>query len=233
MDVDDPHALARPLRPQVFGKTKAMAIGDPLVEPMWPGLRVLAAVGGGATTLFDEDGAAIEDHPGIRSDLTRTIGAAADGAILDGYLTKHAVTDEGGVQTWVNEYPTLGGMLSGIMIGRRRHRIEDVERRRAAEIAEVTFEEEDLVNLVLVDILWLDGQWLFDVPLLERKRVLGSILPDDVLVRTGPFVRPPIGTWIGSWRAQGFRGLTFKSANSRYRPGEAADDWATSPMPRR
>lgn len=233
MDDRDPHDLARPLRPQAFGSTKATAIGDPLVEPMWPGLRVIAAVGGGAATLFDEDGTPIEDHPGIRSALARAIGATGDGAILDGYLTKQAVTDEGGVYTWVNEYPTLGGTLSGMMIGRRRHRIEDVERRRAAEIVEVTFEEEDLVNLVLVDVLWLDGQWLFDIPLLERKRVLESILPDDVLVRTGPFVRPPIGTWVGSWRAQGFRGLTFKSANSRYRPGEAADDWAMTPMPRR
>lgn len=233
MDDHDPHELARPVRPQAFGKTKATDIADPLVEPMWPGLRVIAAAGGGTTTLFDEDGAPVEDHPELRSGLARTIGTTAGAAILDGYLTKQVVTDEGGVHTWVNDYPTLGGTLTGMMMGRRRHRIEDVERRRAAEIADVTFDEADLVNLVIVDVLWLDGQWLYAVPLLERKRVLESILPDDVLVRTGPFVRPPIGTWIGSWRAQGFRGLTFKSANSRYRPGEATDDWATTPMPRR
>jgi ATP-dependent DNA ligase len=71
------------------------------------------------------------------------------------------------------------------------------------------------------------------VPLLERKRVLESILPPGDLVRPGLFVRQPIDSWIGSWRAQGFRGLTFKAANSRYRPGETAADWTQSDLPRR
>ena len=39
------------------------------------------------------------------------------------------------------------------------------------------------------------------------------------LVRRGAYVRPPIDTWVGSWRALGFNGLTYKAANSRYRPG--------------
>jgi hypothetical protein len=39
--------------------------------------------------------------------------------------------------------------------------------------------------------------------------------------------------WIGSWRAQGFRAMTFKAANSRYHPGETANDWTQADMPRR
>jgi ATP-dependent DNA ligase len=85
----------------------------------------------------------------------------------------------------------------------------------------------------VIDVLWLDGEWLLDVPLLERKRLLESVVPASELIRPGPYVRPPISTWVGSWRAQGFRGLSFKAANSRYRPGESAPDWATTPMPRR
>ena len=229
----DAHELARTLRPAAYGTVKANDIDEPLVEPMWPGIRIMASVGGGTAALFTEDGDAIDDQPRIGQALARVLGTVVDGAIIDGYLTKQAVTDEGGVRTWVNDYPTMGGQLSGMMIGRRRHRVEDIERRREAEIAEMTFDDDDLVNFVAVDLLWLDGQWLLDVPLLERKRVLDSILADDILVRAGPFVRPPIGTWIGSWRAQGFRGLTFRAANSRYRPGETATDWAVSPMPRR
>jgi ATP-dependent DNA ligase len=107
--------------------------------------------------------------------------------------------------------------------------LEDLAEERAARYVE----PDDVVNLVAVDLLWLDGEWLLDVPLLERKRLLESILPGDALVRTGTYVRPPLATWVGSWRAQGFRGLAYKAANSRYRPGEKASDWATCPMPRR
>ena len=84
-----------------------------------------------------------------------------------------------------------------------------------------------------VDLLWLDGQPLFDVPLLERKRLLESALDESDLIRRGQFVRPPIDTWIGSWRALGFSAITFKAANGRYRPGSTADDWTISSMPRR
>ena len=86
---------------------------------------------------------------------------------------------------------------------------------------------------VAIDMLWLDGEPLFDVPLLERKRLLESVLAETDLIRVGQYVRPPIDTWIGSWRALGFSGMTFKAANGRYRPGTTAKDWATASMPRR
>lgn len=225
--------LARPIRPQGFGRTRPTNIDDPIVEPMWPGLRVIAAVGAGNASLFDEDGDPIEEHEDLCTSLAGGLSGAGNGAILDGYLTKQVVTDQGGTYTWVSDYPTMAGQMQKMFIGGRRFQAEDIERMRAADIEAVTFADEDLVNLVIVDLLWLDGQWLLDVPLLERKRVLESVLPGNELVRTGPFVRPPLGTWIGSWRAQGFRGLTFKAANSRYRPGETAADWSTAPMPRR
>jgi ATP-dependent DNA ligase len=108
-----------------------------------------------------------------------------------------------------------------------------MQKRRQEEAEDAQFDETDVVNLIVNDLLWLDGQWLLDVPLLERKRVLESILPPGQLVRPGPFVRMPIDSWIGSWRAQGFRGMAFKAANSRYRPGETAADWTLADLPRR
>lgn len=233
-DPRDPHDLVRTLRPQAFGKTRPTSIDDPVVEPSWPGIRILVAVGGATATLID-DGAPIDDHAALRAALTVTTASTTtgEGAILDGYLTKQVVTEGVGVHTWVNEYPTLGRQLSRLMVGGGRNRLEASAKRREAEAAAVAFDADDPVNLVVVDLLWLEGQWLLDVPLLERKRVLDSVLPAGDLVRPGPYVRPPIGTWTGSWRAQGFHGLTFKAANSRYRPGETAKDWATAPMPRR
>jgi ATP-dependent DNA ligase len=120
-----------------------------------------------------------------------------------------------------------------MFIGGRRNRLEEYEEGKEAEAAASGFDENDVISLVVVDLLWLDGQWLLDVPLLERKRVLESIVPEEQLIRPGPYVRQPIASWIGSWRAQGFRAMTFKAANSRYRPGETSDEWTLAEMPRR
>ena len=72
-----------------------------------------------------------------------------------------------------------------------------------------------------------------DVPLLERRRLLESVIAETDLVRNGIFVRPPIDTWVGSWRSMGFPGISFKAANSRYAPGATAQDWVSIAMPRR
>jgi ATP-dependent DNA ligase len=123
--------------------------------------------------------------------------------------------------------------LTTMLIGSRRSLIQENERLKEAETADRRFGEEDAVNLVVVDLLWLDGEWLLDVPLLERKRVLESVVQPNPLVRSGLFVREPIGSWMVSWRAQGFRAMTFKAANSRYRPGETANDWTEVQLPSR
>jgi len=228
----DAHELARPLRPQEFGRARPTRIPDAIVEPAWPGVRVLASVSGGTATLWDE-GQLVEELAAVGHALARATMASADGAIFEGYLTKQVLSEGVGVRAWTPEYPTMTGQMTKMLIGGRRRQIEEIEKQREAEIADRQFAEDDEVNLVVVDLLWLDGEWLLDVPLLERRRVLESILQPGDLVRPGLFVRQPIDSWIGSWRAQGFRGLTFKAANSRYRPGETADDWTRSDLPRR
>ena len=228
----DAHELARPLRPQEFGRARPTGIADAIVEPAWPGVRVLASVSGGTATLWDE-GQLVEELADVRQALAMATTASTDAAIFEGYLTKQVLTEGVGVRAWMPEYPTFTGQMTKMLIGGRRRQIEDIEKQREAEIADRLFAENDEVNLVVVDLLWLDGEWLLDVPLLERRRVLESILQPGDLVRPGLFVRQPIDSWIGSWRAQGFRGLTFKAANSRYRPGETADDWTRSDLPRR
>ena len=120
-------------------------------------------------------------------------------------------------------------MVVGVRHSRRAEMIQERERERDA----MTFGPTDVVALVAVDLLWLDGEPLFDVPLLERKRLLESALDESDVIRRGQFIRPPIDTWMGSWRALGFSWITFKAANGRYRPGSTADDWTISSMPRR
>lgn len=232
MDEENALQLARDLRLQEFGSGRSDRIAEPVVEPLWSGLRVIAAAQGGAAALI-HDG---EELLG-RDDLTQALAAAVEptteGVILDAYVTKQISGEDTGIRSGIIGMPSVGRLLARSLVGGRildkAQQLEDDRADRAAQ----RFEEEDPVNLVAVDLLWLDGEWLLDVPLLERKRLLAAVLPGDPIVRASMYVRPPIETWIGSWRAQGFRSLAFKGANSRYRPGEVAPDWITAPMPRR
>ncbi len=85
----------------------------------------------------------------------------------------------------------------------------------------------------MIDLLWLDDTSLLDIPLLERRRLLEAVVLESDGVRLGAFVRPPIERWVASWRSQGFGGLTYKAANSRYLPGQPNPDWVITGMPRR
>ena len=66
---------------------------------------------------------------------------------------------------------------------------------------------------------------MLDVPLLERKRLLESLIAPGPLVRTSPMVRPPVDSWIATWKSVGLRGGILKAANSRYRPGAETVEW--------
>ena len=79
---------------------------------------------------------------------------------------------------------------------------------------------------VAIDLLRIDHQTLFDVPLLERKRLLEGLIQQSPLVRLSPWVTPPIHAWLRTWRSAGFRGAIVKAANSRYVPGALTSDWA-------
>jgi len=162
---------------------------------------------------------------------------------LGHFVTNPGIRDPTITASWYATMQDLsnGRMVMGIgrgdssrrVVGLKPVRVAEFEARRAVERAALAFEPEDIVSIVVVDLLWLDGQWLLDVPLLERKRVLEGIVPAEQLVRPSPYVREPLGSWIGSWRAQRFQAMSFKAANSRYRPGETADDWTLADLPRR
>ena len=230
---DDAHELARSLRPQGFGRTRPQRIDDAIVEPAWPGIRVFASVSEGRVSLWEEGDEVELFDDDVHEALSRATEGSLDGGIFDGYVTKQVPTKGIAVLDPDSDYPTMTSEITRMFVGQRRSPRAEFEMRRRAERAGREFDETDVVNLVLTDLLWLDGQWLLDVPLLERRRVLESVVNPGPLVRTGLFVRQPIDSWIQSWRAQGFHGMTFKAANSRYRPGEASNEWAEADLPRR
>jgi hypothetical protein len=226
----DARTVVASLRPQAFGSGQPDGVSNPIVEPMWAGIRALAAVDRGGALLADESGASIDDQPAIVSALAQAV--LTDGLILDGYLTKQVAQDGVGVYVRTDDLPTVGSSVGHFFFGSRRNPAAEVAQAREELRQLEAIGPDDTVTYVAIDLLWLDGESLLVVPLLERRRLLDSVLAESELVRRGTFVRPPIGGWIRSWRAQGFVGLTFRAANSRYEPGVASSEWATSPMPR-
>jgi hypothetical protein len=219
----------RNLRPQGFGRRSPRHIEDPLIEPVWIGRRVLAHVANGEAEVIDEYGETV--------DAGGTVGAVASAvdagsAVIDGYLTVQALQRTEGVFTGEEIAPlTPGAMTRQLLLGGRSRR------RELADSLESPIPMPELSEIdaafVAVDLLMLDGESLLDVPLLERKRLLDSVFIEGPLTRIGIHVRPPIGPWLSTWRAAGFRSLAWKQPNSRYRPGERNDDWAVGPIPQR
>ena len=92
-------------------------------------------------------------------------------------------------------------------------------------------ENQNPLAFVAVDLLDIDGQSLLDIPLLERKRLLESVLTEDELIRRGIYIRLPVDAWLASWRSVGFHELAYKAANGRYLPGGTNDTWAIVRIP--
>src|SRR5512146_3343450 len=234
----DVRAVLDSLRPQAFGDGRPDRVIDPIVEPQWAGIRALAAIdagdpanlASGGVSLSGEDGEAIDGYPEVLDALAAA--ALSPGIILDGFLSKQAVQDSTGVFLKVDADTSVQSAIGHFFLGSRRNRAAEAAEMRAAIRRAETFGPDDVVTYVAFDLLWLDGESLLDVPLLERRRLLDNVIAESDLVRRGAFVRPPIAGWIRSWRAQGFVGLTFRAANSRYQPGATSPDWATAPMPR-
>ena len=221
-----PRDIVATLRPQIFGRKSPADVKDPIIEPLWVGGRALAAIDEAGAVLVDEAGVTVEGFDEIVASLAEV--TRATGLVLDGFLTKQATQTAIAVHSWSDETPSMGSF-----VGLRRNRAVDTLKLREDTLAARSFTLDDEISYVAIDLLWVDDTSLLDIPLLERRRILESVLDESDVVRIGAFIRPPILSWAGSWKAQGFSGITYKAANSRYHPGEAHPDWAVAGMPHR
>jgi len=216
-------------RPMAFGFKSAKGIKDPVCEPLWAGRRTIADVRASGVELHDEVGDSLEGFADLRAAIKGS--SVARELVIDGYLLPAPLRDTVGAEALIGDEsaPTARQMLllGGGGTNRRKEELRNAEERR------VRLTPEGPTAFMAVDLLWLDGESLLDVPLLERKRLLDSALVDHELVRRTMIVRPPVEAWYAQWRALGFREFAIKSANSRYRPGTASDAWTTQPIPRR
>lgn len=216
-----------------FGGGRPGSIANPVAEPVWGGLRVLVHVTGGTAVVRDPDGEELAVFPPLLEAIV--VATKADEVVLDGNLVPAPLRDTTGVQldTGASTVHTFGEMSRHFLLGGlarpKRDMIKEAEEAAAAVADDVSAP----TAFIAVDLLWLDGEALLDVPLLERKRILESVLDDGELVRRTITVRPPVESWHAQWIALGFSEVAIKGANSRYTPGEPSRDWAITLMRRR
>jgi hypothetical protein len=215
-------------RPMGFGPRKSGDVEQPLIEPLWEGLRVLVHWERPTGARIVEAGGVIvtDRFPEVAEALAEAF--TAETVTVDGYLTAQATRSGEGTAVMTVPPPTPGEMMGQMVLGKSG------ERALAGGHADppVAHDRPDVVAFVAVDLLELDDVVLFDVPLLERRRLLDSIVIESDLVRRGLFVRAPVEPWLISWRSIGFRKIALKAQNGRYRPGTDSDDWAVADIPK-
>jgi hypothetical protein len=232
MIATDVLSAAATWRPQLFGDKRAATIPDPIVEPLWTGPRILVLVDGSTVRLTDAEGQQIDGYPEIIDALREA--AAGTTALLEAFLTPEPIQARTAIAGRESlTMPKPGEAMTQMIVGSRGDRKDRLALQKEEARRRTLDGADERLAVVAVDLLWLDDESLFDVPLLERKRILESVLPESDLVRVGIHVKPPIDAWLGSWRSFGFRRLAYKAANSRYIPGHKNPDWATAAIPPR
>jgi ATP-dependent DNA ligase len=202
-------------------------IRTPIVEPFWSGTRVIAhfsqaAMGdpsasggtfpGTQLRLIEELGADVAPElPSLAEALVRAVTASR--CVIDGVISRQVAL------TGVGASPIAEMRHRPALITRSRTELDVLPRGSAAQAGEV------VDGFVALDLLSLDGTLLLDVPLLERKRLLESVVEPGTLVRTSPIVQPPVDAWVATWKSVGLRGGMLKAANSRYLPGTETTEW--------
>ena len=225
-EATDPREVLATLRPQAYGNSGPQKIRDPLVEPLWIGVRTLAAVDAGGATLVDADG---DPVPGMAA-IVEALGESLQGRRRRARWVPDQAdgTRGGGRRLARRDALGRGGWSGCATIGRwtpwrsrkmRSPRVRSSRRRRSASSPPTCCGS--TTRRFSTSRCWNGGG--------SSSR---SIAESDV-VRVGAFVRPPIDSWVTSWRSMGFAGLTYKAANSRYLPGKPNPDWVITGMPRR
>lgn len=168
-----------------------------LFEPKWDGVRVIATCTSETLLISRNLNDITKTYPEFAKMHERTV---AFEAVIDGEIV---AMHEG--------RPSFEKLQSRINLQNPR----DIE--RATKTCPVTF--------VAFDLLYLDGRYLLDRPLIERKQLLDRLfVPTDNLT-VSPYVEDEGKTLFGVAMERGLEGIVAKDARSRYQPGKRSRDW--------
>jgi ATP-dependent DNA ligase len=231
-----PRDVAAAWQPQRPGRRAASEIPNAIVEPDWGGMRAVAALEPDAVALFAGGPEALPLPDELARSLIQSFTAL--GAVVEGHITAPAAVDRADAPPPPRvERPPI---LFPSWTRRRRPSHIDAELREREHRAAVVEQaiRESLARgephvFVATDLLMLDDQPTLGLPLLERKRLLESILVPSGTVRVSAYVQASSARTVASWGALGFVGLSYRGSNSRYLAGEENPDWALVSEPAR
>lgn len=222
-DHPSPREVAAAWQPERAGRRSPKDLRDAIVEPEWGGVRVAASLATDDASLW-RDGVEVP----VPDELLAALVAAfcAGDAVVEGHVTTMALQSGEVAQPAMRavERPSLlipralrKSVRDDPFVRAREHQARTAAIEPAVREA---LERGERHAFVATDLLWLDGESLVDVPLLERKRHLETILEPSYLVRVTPFVQPSAVTTQVTWGTLGFRELTHRAVNGGYLAGQ-------------
>ncbi len=170
-----------------------------VIEPKWDGVRAVVTVHDGRVTIASRLG---NDVTGGYPELAALAGALGGrSAVLDGEIVA---------------FDDRTGRPSFQRLQRRMHvRQPGAQLRRDVPI-----------QLLLFDVLWLDGDLVAERPQTERRKVLESLALDGPSWHTSPLIPPaPADELLDACRRIGMEGYVAKRADAVYQPGRRSSAW--------
>jgi bifunctional non-homologous end joining protein LigD len=196
-------SLPQPAPPPTYEPMMAVLTAEPfdddewLFEVKWDGHRCLANLGT-ATRLTSRTQRDMTAQFPELIDMHRQL--AARNAVVDGEI----------VALDRNGRPSFERMQD------RFHRTPDELARHKGRVP---------VQFLAFDLLWLDGQPLLDLPLVERRARLVEVLVETRDIRLSQVVKGAGTDFFEQVRALELEGIVAKRAASPYRPGIRSHDW--------
>ena len=196
-------SLPQPAPPPTYEPMMAVLTSEPfdddewLFEVKWDGHRCLANLGTSTRLTSRTTRDMTAQFPEL-IDMHRQL--AARNAVVDGEIV--ALDREG--------RPSFERMQD------RFHRTPEELARNKGRVP---------VQFLAFDLLWLDGQSLLDLPLVERRARLVEVLVETRDIRLSQVVEGAGKDFFAQVKALQLEGMVAKRAASPYRPGARSHDW--------
>ena len=169
------------------------------IEPKWDGVRAVVTVHEGTVTIASRLGNDVTGGYPELAGLADALGGRS--AVLDGEIVA---------------FDERTGRPSFQRLQRRMHvRSPGAQLRREVPI-----------QLLLFDVLWLDGDLIAERPQAERRKVLEALALEGPCWHTSPLIPPaPADELLAACRQIGMEGYVAKRADAPYVPGRRSPAW--------
>ena len=170
-----------------------------LIEPKWDGVRAVVTIHDGTVSIASRLGNDVTGGYPELAALAEALGGRS--AVLDGEIVA---------------FDERTGRPSFQRLQRRMHvRSPGGQLRRDVP-----------VQLLVFDVLWLDGELVATLPQTERRKVLEDLALDGPSWHTSPLIPPaPADELLAACREVGMEGYVAKRADAPYIPGRRSSAW--------